>query len=158
VVESADQTSAALALSAEEFGDLELSARMRTDEQLRRPEGNPWEVAWLLWHYTDNQHFYYVALKPNGWELGKAHPDHPGAQQFLATGSAPAFPVGGWYEVDVRQVGDRIQVSVDGEPLVDFRDADGPYLEGSVGLYTEDAAVEFSHIRLEALDAPESER
>ncbi|MGY1691005.1 family 16 glycoside hydrolase [Geodermatophilus sp. SYSU D01105] len=157
-VERVDQTSAALAVSTRELGDLEVSARMRTIEQLRRPEANPWEVAWLLWHYTDDQHFYYIVLKPNGWELGKAHPDHPGAQRFLATGSSPTFPVGPWYEVHVRQVGDLTQVSVDGEPLVDFRDDDGPYLRGAVGLYTEDAAVEFSHVRLEAIDAPTPSR
>lgn len=153
-VDRADQTSAALAVSAQDLGDLEVSARMRTLEQLRRPEANPWEVAWLLWHYTDDQHFYYVALKPNGWELGKAHPDYPGAQRFLATGSSPTFPVGDWYHVRIRQVGDRIQLSVDGEPLIDFRDDDAPYLGGSVGLYTEDAAVEFSDVHIEAMDAP----
>jgi hypothetical protein len=154
-VDRSDETSAALALSDRELGDLEVSARMRTEEQLRRPEGNPWEVAWLLWHYTDDQHFYYIALKPNGWELGKAHPDHPGAQRFLATGSSPEFPTGRWYDVRVDQVGNRIQVSVDGEPIVDFRDEEEPYLRGAVGLYTEDAAVEFSHIRLEPIEAPD---
>lgn len=155
-VDRTDQTSAALALSVEEFGDLEVSVRMRTHEQLRRPAANPWEVAWLVWHYTDDQHFYYVALKPNGWELGKAHPDHPGAQQFLATGPTPTFPAGPWHDVRVRQVGGHIQVSAGADLLVDFVDGEAPYLHGSVGLYTEDADVEFSHIRVEAVEDPVS--
>jgi len=157
-VDRADQTSAALAVSAQDLGDVAVSARMRTLDQLRRPGANPWEVAWLLWHYTDDKHFYYIALKPNGWELGKAHPDYPGAQRFLATGSTPAFPVNHWYAVQIRQIGDRTQVSVDGAPLVDFRDDNRPYLRGAVGLYTEDAAVEFSHVHIQAIDAPTPSR
>lgn len=34
------------------------------------------------------------ALKTIGWELGKADPDHPGAQRFLATGTGPRSYVG----------------------------------------------------------------
>lgn len=150
-VDHGSGTAAALALSEQEFQDVEVSVRMRTREQLRRPQGNPWEVAWLVWHHTDNQHFYYVALKPNGWEIGKADPAFPGAQQFLASGTTPAFPVGPWYELRVRQVGAEMDVAVDGEPLARVLDPGDPYTGGSVGLYTEDAAVEFEDVRITAV-------
>ncbi|GAB3201499.1 hypothetical protein GCM10027261_36160 [Geodermatophilus arenarius] len=150
-VDHESDTAAALALSEQEFEDVEVSVRLRTREQLRRSGGNPWEVAWLVWHHTDNEHFYYLTLKPNGWEIGKADPAFAGSQQFLATGTAPTFPVGPWYEVTVRQVGAEMEVTVDGVLLARVVDPGEPYRGGSVGLYTEDAAVEFEDIQLTAV-------
>lgn len=148
-----DRTSAALALSDRQLDNLDVSVRLRTREQLRRPRANPWEVAWFLWHYTDDQHFYYIALKPNGWEVGKENPAHPGAQQYLATGRVPAFPVGQWFDVRVRQLGGEIDVLVNGERLAYIQDNDRPYTHGSVGLYTEDSAAEFHQVRLAPISA-----
>ncbi|WP_431045673.1 family 16 glycoside hydrolase [Streptomyces sp. P1-3] len=139
------RTHAALVVSTARYERVDYRARMRTAEQLRSPEPNPWEVAWLVWAYTDPEHFYYLALKPNGWELGKRDPDYRGGQRFLATGS-PSFPVGTWSEVRVRQRGPRMTVVVDGRPLVDFEDRERPYTAGSVGAYTEDARAEFRKI------------
>jgi hypothetical protein len=145
-----DHTDASLVTTTRDFGDLDLTASLRTLEQLRNPTPNPWEVAWLLWHYTDNTHFYYLALKPDGWELGKEDPAYPGAQRFLATGTAPGFPVGRWYDVRVRQAGDTTTVWVDGQRLVSFRDTERPYRRGAVGLYNEDAAVQFADVTVVA--------
>lgn len=36
-----------------------------------------------------------------------------------------------------------LTVEVDGKKLVNFTDAERPYLQGRVGAYTEDATVEF---------------
>jgi YD repeat-containing protein len=136
-------THAALVLSRDSWRDITAEIRVRTNHQLREPRPNAWEVGWILWHYVNDQHFYYIALKPNGWELGKADPDYPGHQRFLATGTHPAFPPGRWYAVRVQQRGNVIQVNVDGHHLVRFIDAQGPYLSGRVGLYVEDASATF---------------
>lgn len=144
---SPGETHAALVTSRETFGDLDLSARMLTTRQLRRGSSpHAWETAWLLWHYTDNTHFYYLILKPNGWELGKEDPAYPGHQRFLATGENRKFPVGSWYSASVRQEGGVIEISVDGKPLLRFVDRERPYLSGRIGLYTEDAAVAFDDV------------
>jgi predicted aspartyl protease len=45
-------------------------------------------------------------------------------------------------------VGAEIEVAVDGQPLARVVDTGAPYTGGSVGLYTEDAAVEFADIQL----------
>ncbi|HEY2553348.1 MAG TPA: family 16 glycoside hydrolase [Streptosporangiaceae bacterium] len=148
---SAHSTHAALVLSARSWRDVSIGVRLRTDRQLRRPRPRPWEVGWVVWHYVDNQHFYYLALKPDGWELGKESPGYPGDQRFLATGRTPAFPPGRWYSVSVQQRGQRIQVSVDGRQLVRFTDSRDPYLGGYVGLYTEDASVTFQPTGLTAI-------
>ncbi|MDH6551957.1 hypothetical protein [Streptomyces sp. SAI-041] len=135
-------THAGLVVSTASYTDVRYETRMRTLRQLRSPKQNPWEVPWLVWAYTDPEHFYYVTLKPNGWELGKRDPAYPGGQRFLATGRTP-YPVGRWYDVTVTQRGAVLSVAVGGKPLVRFADAELPYLRGRVGAYSEDATVEF---------------
>ncbi|MET7474566.1 calcium-binding protein [Streptomyces sp. NPDC005648] len=135
-------THAGLVVSTDSYTDVRYEARMRAVRQLRSPKPNPWEVPWLVWAYTDPEHFYYVTLKPNGWELGKRDPAYPGGQRFLATGRTP-YPVGRWYDVTVVQRDAALSVSVGGKPLVTFTDAERPYNRGRVGAYTEDATVEF---------------
>jgi hypothetical protein len=117
-------------------------ARVYTARQLRTGSApNPWEVAWVVWHYADDERFYYFIPKPNGWELGKRDPAYPGGQRFLATGEDRVFPVGKWYDVEVTQRGSEITVAVDGRHAVTFVDRERPYVDGSVGVYSEDAAV-----------------
>jgi hypothetical protein len=141
---------AALVLSRRDWRDMTVAMRVRTTRQLRRLQPNPWEVGWLIWHYRDGQHFYYLALKPNGWELGKEDPAYPGNQRYLATGSNPDFPLGRWYLVVVRQRGAAIDVTVDGRSLVRVTDTQDPYLSGRIGLYTEDASATFQLVSVTA--------
>ncbi|MEV6673756.1 calcium-binding protein [Streptomyces sp. NPDC051162] len=146
------ETHAGLVVSTAVYESVDFKARMRTVAQLRTPKPNPWEVPWLVWAYTDPEHFYYITLKPNGWELGKRDPAYGGGQRFLATGGGE-FPVGAWSDVHVAQRGARMEVSVDGKGLVSYEDQERPYLKGSVGVYTEDARVEFSGLSAQPLDA-----
>ena len=121
---------------------------MRTVRQLRTGTApNPWEVGWTLWHQTDNTHFYYFILKPNGWELGKADPAYAGAQRFLATGGQ-VFSPSAWHTVRVRQVGSAMTVWVDGSPVASFTDNERPYTNGAFGLYNEDAEVHFDEVHI----------
>ena len=148
-VRGAALTKAALALGPRHERAFQLSLRLVTDAQLRaEAPPNPWEAAWVAWDYTDDAHFYYLVLKPNGWEVGKRDPAYPGGQRFLVTGSAPAFPIGQWYAVTVEREDAETTVAVDGVPLASFTDDERPYAGGRIGLYTEDAAVRFSSIQL----------
>jgi len=148
--ESPASTHAALVLSGSRWRDFTAEIRLRTNHQLRRPRPNPWEVGWILWHYTDDQHFYYIIVKPNGWELGKEDPRYPGHQRFLATGTSPAFPLARWYTIRIQQRGEVIRVDVDGHYLVRFVDTRRPYLTGLIGLYVEDASATFQPVAIEA--------
>jgi hypothetical protein len=137
------QTHSSLVTSVATFGSTDLTMNLRTVSQLRQGSPtNPWEVGWAIWHFTDNSHFYYLALKPNGWELGKEDPVYPGSQRFLATGST-GFAVGTFHSVHINQVGNSISVAADGISLATFVDAERPYLNGSIGLYCEDSQVDF---------------
>ena len=143
---SPGETHATLVTSTKSFGDLDWTVRVRTVSQLRLPTPNPWEVGWALWHYTDDTHFYYVALKPNGWELGKEDPAYPGAQRYLRTGSSPTYAVGSWHTVRMRQVGNVITAWADGVQIASFTDTERPYSTGSVGLYDEDSLTHFDDV------------
>ena len=151
---SGGETHASLVVSRKRFAGVDLTLRHRTVRQLRQGSApNPWEVAWVLWGYGGSARFYYFILKPNGIELGKAHPGYPGAQRFLYTASSPRLSLGGWNRIRVRQVGSTVDVWVDGVRVVEgFVDTpgpagDGPYLRGRVGLYTEDASTLFDDVR-----------
>ena len=145
------ETHAALVTSERTFSDMKLSVRAKTVKQLREGSPNPWESAWVIWNYRDNTHFYYLALKPNGWEVGKADPNYKGAQRFLATGSNMKFPVGTWASVRVTQVGATMTVTVNGEVLTEVTDTERPYTSGAVGLYNEDAKTYFDDVRVASL-------
>lgn len=158
-VNSASATSSALAVSRAGFTttSLDVQAAVTTTKQLRTGSPpNPWEVAWLIWDYTDNEHFYYAVAKPNGWELGKRDPAYPGGQRFLATGSTPTVSVG--KKATLRIIRARagsassIKLLLNGSTLTTFSDTERPYRSGSVGVYTEDAAVDFSYVRVNGRD------
>lgn len=137
-----EETHAPLLLGPE-YGDrLMMTARVQTVQQLRRGgEPNAWEVAWLVWHYQDDEHFYYFIPKPNGWELGKRDPSYPGGQRFLTTGTDQKFPVGRTYTVQITHRGNVLSVVVDGVALTSFTDTERPYVSGRIALYSEDAEI-----------------
>lgn len=143
------ETHATLVTSTACFGDVDVTYRLRTIAHLRVGEPNPWEVGWTLWHYQSDHEFYYFVLKPNGWELGKADPAYPGAQRFLATGSAVYDPFV-WHDIHVVQRGASMSIYVDGQHIVDFTDTERPYTGGAVGFYSEDAEVDIGELRASA--------
>ncbi|MDP9016976.1 MAG: calcium-binding protein, partial [Candidatus Eremiobacteraeota bacterium] len=96
--------------------------------------------------YQDDVHFYYIILKPNGWELGKEDPAYPDAQRFLATGNTPQYPIGSTNSLRVVQVGATITISANGTILTTFTDTERPYTGGALGLYCEDARVHFGPV------------
>ena len=149
-------THAALVISAEGYGDFVATLHLRTLRQLRQGAAgtpNPWEVAWVTWHYTSNQRFYALTLEAHGWVLSKQDPAYPGGERFLASGDTPRFRVGAAHSVGIVQIGRQISVSADGQLLTRFTDMQRPYLHGAFGVYTEDADAQFSHIRLHTLPA-----
>ncbi|MCJ7799715.1 MAG: DUF1080 domain-containing protein [Polaromonas sp.] len=147
---SLSETHAALITSSTTFtNDVNYRGTTRTIKQLRQNNPpNAWEVSWLVWNFKDNTHFYYVVLKPGGWELGKADPAYPGAQRFLATGTDLSFPVGAWntFEIVHDQAAGAMTVKVNGSTLVSFTDTERPYTSGKVGFYAEDAEIELDAV------------
>ena len=160
---SSDETHAALAtvdgVNIEENATQTISATMRTDTQLRTGDDpNPWEVAWFLWNYADDQHFYAVVHNPNGWEISKEDPAYPGAQRFLASGDSPTFPVGSAFDITVTittaEDAVTMTVSVGGAELATVTDRESPYPSGAVAAYTEDATITVGPVAVESGPVP----
>jgi len=146
---SPSQTASSLVVSRLAWSDLSLSFDTTTLSQLRQPAPNPWEVAWVLFRYGDLAHYYWLALKPNGWELGKKDGgplDGSAPQVFLATGSEPVFPIGRRYHIQLSMIAGTVSVTVDGVPLITFTDP-SPLPSGAIGLYEEDSRVAFDDVR-----------
>ena len=144
---AANATHSALMISQRSyFGDFSYRGRVRTVRQLREGSPpNPWEVAWVVWNYVDPSHFYYLAIKPIGWEVGKVDPAHRGAQRFMATGETP-YPIGAWHTFEIVHRDHGTTVRLNGETVATIRDEDGPYIGGRIGVYTEDAEIQLSHV------------
>ncbi len=143
-VRSAQRTESALVVSRERFDaeSLHLEASWVTRAHTRTGTPNPWEVGWLVWDYVDNDHFTYLILKPNGWEVGRRDPAFPGGQRFIADDTRPRTRLGVERTASVDRIGTRTTVRVDGRELVTF-DV-GPYeTRGSVGMYCEDSVVDW---------------
>jgi hypothetical protein len=123
------------------------SAKVMTVEQNRTDAPpNGWEAAWLLWDYTDREHFYYFIAKPDGWELGKHDPAFRGGQRFLIEGKEPVFPLRTWSKITISQSGRRIFVRVGSRLVTAFTDVQRPYESGRVGLYGEDCFARFADV------------
>jgi hypothetical protein len=144
---SPNETHAAMVVSRTGFSNVRFSGGVQTIKQLRTGSApNPWETAWVVFGYTDDLHFYYLAFKTNGWELGKVDPLYPGAQRYLADTSSPSFPVGSQHSFSIQQDNNVISVTIDGKLITTFTDNEHPYLSGKVGFYTEDATVAFDNV------------
>ena len=148
------ETHAALVVSRKSFANrcLDVKTRVIVREQLRVGSApNPWETAWLIWDYLDNEHFSYLAIKTNGWELGKRDPVYPGAA-IPRDGEAPATAAGQWRSARIKRTASAdglrstIRAFVGGVNVATFRDTERPYVSGKLGMYVEDATADFDKI------------
>ncbi|HEX4555625.1 MAG TPA: hypothetical protein VH249_16655 [Xanthobacteraceae bacterium] len=144
---SSETTHSALVVTRKRYhGNLSFAGRVQTVRQLRTGSApNPWECAWVVWNFQDAEHFYYLAIKPNGWELGKRDPAYPGGQRFLASGHSD-YPLGVWHRFVVTQEGGRITVDVNGTKVASYHDIERTYVGGALGFYAEDAEVQIGDI------------
>lgn len=142
---SSEETFSALVVSRRTFSTapLHLSATWVTRETTRVGTPNAWEVGWLVWDYVDNDHFTYLVLKPNGWEVGRRDPRYPGGQRFLYDDIAPVTPIGQERTVTVDRVGRETTIRIGGDVLVSYP-LPARERKGSVGMYSEDAVVDWT--------------
>src|SRR5690349_13663877 len=79
--------------------------------------------------------------------IGQGRPSIPWFTKFLATGSSPTFSIGSWHNITIMQTTQNtITVYGDGILITTFTDTERPYTSGRIGLYDEDAHVQFQNI------------
>lgn len=145
------ETHASLVTSTSKWRDLELTVKMRTRKQLRTGSpSNAWEAAWLMWRYIDAWHHYYFILKPNGIEIGKKDNNREAEEQvFLYTAGSPRLALDTWSTIKIRQVGNHIMVWRGAAKIADVTDNTMSLTlsgAGAIGLYNEDALVQFDNV------------
>lgn len=139
--------------------DFEVRVVAQTVRQIRATAPNPWEVLWIFFNYNSapvGKTTNYFIFKPNGLELGRAF-DEVG--QYFLNFSTPApavLSVGQTYTYRLVKVAGQLSVWIDDVLVLEFSGADFPdaiYDEaGSLGLYTEDAAVRIQSVEWRSLD------
>lgn len=78
---------------------------------------------------------------------GVNHPDHFEAVQSHRLDATP-FQVGRAYDVEVRAIGNRIEVLLDGVGVIDFTDSTGPTAPGGFALKAWSSTVRFGHAKV----------
>jgi hypothetical protein len=150
---SPNETHAALTLTTQIYEDVDLQLKVKTSEQLRQNSTpNPWEVAWIMWRFQDDWHHYYLIFKPNGVELGKKQNENQAEEQiFLYTANEPQLKINEWNTWHIKMSGNHIEIwlkMADGswQSVVDYHDNKPIVGPGNIGLYTEDAYVQFDDV------------
>ena len=104
-----------------------------------------WETEWIVWNYTDSNHFYYLAPRENGWVLAKRN-GNPNNPEILATGT-DAFPANSPKNFKIERKGNTFEVTVNGKKLASVTD-NSPINQGRIGLYTYNSAINIDNIEL----------
>ena len=156
---SPTETHSALTLTTQTYQDVEMNLKVKTNKQLRQNSTpNPWEVAWIMWRFQDDWHHYYFIFKPNGIELGKKQNERQAEEQiFLYTANEPKLKVDAWNTWHIKMSGNHIQIwleNADGswQRVVDYHDNTPIVGPGNIGLYTEDAHVQFDDVYIACID------
>ena len=135
---------------------------MMTVKQFRKNSPNPWEAAWIMWHYSDSFHWYAFHLKTNGIQLEKKDNEakNDTGEIFLQTKPSTTFKLGTWYKIRILHEESytskpHIQIWIDNDKVFDYidnkiRNSDKLSV-GAIGLYTEDASVRFDNVYIKPL-------
>ncbi len=157
---SVNETHAALTLTTQTYEDVEIQLKVKTSEQLRQNSTpNPWEVAWVMWRFQDDWHHYYFIFKPNGVELGKKQNENQAEEQiFLYTANEPQLKINEWSTWHIKMSGNHIEIWLkmpDGswQTFVDYYDNEPIVGPGNIGLYTEDAHVQFDDVYITSISS-----
>jgi hypothetical protein len=144
---SPSETHSALVTSGAKLTNPTITLSTNTLSQLRTGSApNAWEVGWVFFRFRDLSHYYWFALKPNGFELGKKQGSLD--QHFLVTGTSPKLSIGTASTIKIAVSGSLIRVWVDGAPVLSYTDPHPLSQAGSVGLYEEDSHVRFSSVAI----------
>jgi hypothetical protein len=155
---SPNETHAALTLTTQTYEDVEMHLKVKTNKQLRQNSApNPWEVAWIMWRYQDDWHHYYFIFKPNGIELGKKQNENQAEEQiFLYTANEPKLKIDEWNTWYIKMSGNHIEIWLEiangsMQKVVNYYDNTPIMGSGNIGLYTEDAHVQFDDVHITSL-------
>ena len=148
---SSRDTASVLALSNAQFHNFQMSLDARTDKQLRESSPHPWEVAWVIWRWVDNTHFYYFVQKTNGIEVGKYDGGaNPASQIIIQSQTSHPVTIGKWTHWEIFVLDSKILISINGDRVFSIEDSSS-FDAGKIGLYSEDSKVSFGRVAIQGL-------
>ena len=140
--------------------NFELVVNVSTTQQLRQNDTpNDWEVFWLFFNYngdnTNKTTNYFISKPKTGIELGIAYEQI--GQVFLSNQPAATTAIGQSHTFKFRRLNnvftvyrdDKLFYTYTNNPLASKKLYDS---KGSIGFYTEDAAVEIKAVSYKNLD------
>ncbi|MCX6780060.1 MAG: hypothetical protein NT034_02685 [Candidatus Magasanikbacteria bacterium] len=154
---ASNETHAALMVSKTSYHQpYKLSFNMKTTAQLRTGSpANAWEVGWVAFGYKDDGKFKYLTLKPNGYglELGESLLNLKQAFLYTSAFNQDQFPINQDYSVVIGAQNNVITITINGKQYTQYTvgSKDALSVDGKYGFYTEDAAVQFSNIKMQQL-------
>ena len=106
----------------------------------------------FFFRQTDPFHYYWFTISADGIELGKKDCDSCKdsfyGQQHLVTKEIPSLHLNTWQHWLINVNGNHIQISVDGQMVIDYIDKKmSPKLSsGAIAMYAEDAYAQFDNV------------
>lgn len=121
----------------------------RLEARFKSVAGEEDQGGGIVWHVKDADNYYVCRFNPLEENL-RAYVVKDGVRKQLGSTKASAKP-GEWHTIGVRFVGDRIECFMNGQVLLQARDATFPGA-GGVGFWTKaDAVTRFDDFRIEPL-------
>lgn len=125
------------------------TADVRLSVRFKPVSGRIDQGAGLVARFRDSGNYYVT--RANALEGNVNLYKVVGGRRSEITGKAAELRTGDWHTLGLTVEGDRLQVSLDGQPLFEARDATFK-AAGKVGLWTKaDSVIEFDDFRAEAL-------
>jgi hypothetical protein len=159
-----------LVISTAKYKDFDLNLDVKTIKQLRTPEPNDWENAWVMWNRPqadDDFHYYaYTLLANGGGQLEKKDNNNQdvAGEIFLAYPDSPSIKPNTWQNWRIMVTGTatgtpNIQIWIDGVQALNYTDNDPSMPRnsatmlngGSIVLYCEDSDVAFDNVSINPL-------
>ena len=123
----------ALLSGTAKYKDFDLNLDVKTIKQLRTPEPNDWENAWIMWNRPqadDDFHYYaYTLLANGGGQLEKKDNDNQdvAGEIFLAYPDSPSIKPNTWQNWRIMVTGTatgtpNIQIWIDGVQALNYID------------------------------------
>ncbi len=145
-IEGSDLVQSSLATDVHlDFGDLGWSDYEITLEA-RKDGGN--EAFLILFRAPDSDNFYWCNLGGWGNTQHAIEKEVNGGRSVVSPVVSGSLSTGVWYEIRIRCEGNRFQVWLDGDPIFDYTDTNGPYLSGRIGLGTWSTQARYRNIQV----------
>jgi hypothetical protein len=159
-----------LVVSTAKYKDFDLTLDVKTIKQLRTPDPNNWENAWIMWNRpqaADDYHYYaYTLFATGGGQLEKKdnnlHDDS--LEIYLAYPESPSIKYNTWQNWRIMVTGTatgtpNIKIWIDGVQALNYTDNDPSIPRnsatmsngGSIVLYCEDSDVAFDNVNIKPL-------